>query len=64
MKETKIKFEDELKRLDAIVTKISSKTLPLEESLKLYQEGQEIIASLNKELEEAESKVEKVVDIK
>jgi len=54
----------QLKRLDEIVSKISSKTLPLEESLKLYQEGQEIIANLSKALKEAETKVEKVVDIK
>lgn len=64
MKENPISFEEELKRLDEIVSKISSKTLPLEESLKLYQEGQEIIASLSKVLKEAEAKVEKVVDIK
>ncbi|HPY79449.1 MAG: exodeoxyribonuclease VII small subunit [Erysipelotrichaceae bacterium] len=64
MKETPIKFEEELKRLDEIVSKISSKTLPLEESLKLYQEGQEIIVKLSKLLKEAEEKVEKVVDIK
>ena len=64
MKENPIRFEEELKRLDEIVSKISSKTLPLEGSLKLYQEGQEIIAKLSKVLKEAEAKVEKVVDIK
>ncbi|MDD3068972.1 MAG: exodeoxyribonuclease VII small subunit [Bacilli bacterium] len=64
MKENPIRFEEELKRLDEIVSKISSKTLPLEESLKLYQEGQEIIANLSKVLKETETKVEKVVDIK
>lgn len=64
MSEKKLSFEEEMKRLDAIVEKISSKALPLDESLKLYEEGAEIIKRLNSELKEAEAKVEKVVDVK
>lgn len=64
MSEKKVSFEEELKRLDEIVESISSKTMPLEESLKLYEEGAKIIKHLNEELKEAEEKVEKVVDIK
>lgn len=61
-KET-VNFKQELDRLNEIVNKISSKALPLEESLKLYEEGNEIIKKLEKELVSAEEKVEKIVDI-
>lgn len=65
MSETKqINFKEELERLNEIVEKISSKALPLDESLKLYEEGTKIIKTLEKELNDAEAKVEKIVDIK
>ena len=60
----KIDFKKNLERLDEIVNQISNKALSLEESLKLYEEGQEIIKLLLEELKNAEEKVEKVVDIK
>lgn len=60
----KIDFKKNLERLDEIVNQISNKALSLEESLKLYEEGQEIIKLLSEELKNAEEKVEKVVDIK
>ena len=59
-----IDFEKEMKRLDEIVAKISSQDLPLDECLALYQEGQKIIKSLEKALEEAKDKVEKVIETK
>ena len=61
--EKKIDFEKETKRLDEILEQISSKALPLDESLKLYEEGNQIIAKLEKALSEAEEKIEKVVNI-
>ena len=60
----KIDFKKNLERLDEIVNQISNKALSLEESLKLYEEGQQIIKLLSEELKNAEEKVEKVVDIK
>ena len=39
MAEVKNNFEKSLKRLEEIVNKIENETLPLEESLKLYEEG-------------------------
>lgn len=63
MSEKKIDFAKEVKRLDEIVKEISSKTLSLEESLKLYEEGNKIIKELEGALKEAEEKVEKVVSI-
>lgn len=63
MSEKKIDFAKEIARLDEIVEKVSSKALPLDESLKLYEEGTKIISLLEKALKEAEEKVEKIVDI-
>ena len=64
MADKKIDFEVEVKRLNEIVEKISSKALSLDESLKLYEEGNKIIKSLEDALTEAQEKVEKAVDIK
>ena len=64
MKEEQFDFEKEMKRLDEIVAKISSQDLPLDECLTLYKEGQEIVKKLEKALEEAQEKIEKVVETK
>ena len=64
MPEQKIDFEKEMKRLDEIANKISSQDLPLDECLELYQEGQKIIKNLEKALQEAAEKVEKVIETK
>ena len=50
-------FEQSLKRLDEIVSSLQSGKLSLDESLKLFEEGTEIIASCNRILDEAEQKV-------
>ena len=60
----KVDFKKNIERLDEIVNLISDKALSLEESLKLYEEGQQIIKLLSDELKAAEEKVENVVDIK
>ena len=49
--------------IDEIVEKISSKALSLEESLRLYEEGNAIIRSLEQALKDAQEKVEKIVNI-
>ena len=63
MAEKKIDFAKQSERLDQIVQEISSKALPLDESLKLYEEGMKIIKELESALQEAEAKVEKVMTI-
>ena len=63
MSEKKIDFEKELKRLDEIVNKIQDESLPLDESVKLYEEGNKIIVVLKEELAKAEEKIENIVDI-
>lgn len=64
MEEKNIDFKKSIERLDEIVNLISNKTLSLEESLKLYEEGQQIIKTLSEELKKAEEKIENIVDIK
>lgn len=63
MEEKKLDFEKELNRLKEIVESIQDESLPLEESIKLYEEGNKIISTLKELLAEAESKVEKIVAI-
>ena len=64
MKEEKtINFEEELNQLKKIVNDIQQKDLSIDESLKLYEEGQKIIATLENELKKAEDKVEKVIKV-
>ena len=53
-----MKFEEAMKRLDEIVAKMEGGELTLDESLKLFEEGIRLTRALNKELEEAERKVE------
>lgn len=60
MENKEINFEEALKRLNEIVAKIENETLPLEESLKLYEEGKKLISSLEKTLKAAEAKVEEL----
>ncbi len=64
MKEANFDFEKEMKRLDEIVAKISAQTLSLDECLALYKEGQEIVKKLEKALEDASEKIEKVIETK
>ena len=52
------KFEECLQRLENIVQQLERGDLPLEQALKLFEEGVELSASCRKELEEAEGKVE------
>ena len=62
--EEKMKFEDKLKRLDEIVETMSNKSLSLDDSIALYEEGNKIIKDLEKALKEAENKIEKVIERK
>jgi exodeoxyribonuclease VII small subunit len=52
------KFEESLQRLEVIVKEMERGDLPLEQSLKLFEEGIALSGSCRKELEEAEGKIE------
>ena len=60
--EKEFDFEKELNKLKDIVNKIQDSDVSLDESLKLYEEGNRIIAELSEELKKAEDKVEKVIE--
>ena len=57
MKQDSITFEQSLARLDEIVRRMERGEVPLEEALKLFEEGTTLIASCSKLLDEAEMKV-------
>ncbi len=63
MEEKEFNFEEELNRLKQIVNDIQQKGLSIDESLKLYEEGQKIIKTLSEELKKSEDKVEKIVKV-
>jgi exodeoxyribonuclease VII small subunit len=52
------KFEAALARLEEIVKELEKGDLPLEQSLKLFEEGVKLSRICNKQLEDAERKVE------
>ena len=51
-------FETNLSRLDSIVRQLEEPDLPLEKALKLYEEGMQLSRVCQKQLEEAEGRVE------
>ena len=53
-------FEKSMGRLEEIVKLMDTNDLSLEESLKLYEEGTLIVANCQKELNEAQLKIEKL----
>lgn len=51
-------FEESLKKLESIVEQLERGDLPLEDSLKLFEEGVAVSAVCKQELDEAEGKVQ------
>jgi exodeoxyribonuclease VII small subunit len=58
------KFEDALARLETIVGQLEKGDLPLEDSLKIFEEGVRLSKNCLKLLEEAERKVEILLEDK
>lgn len=58
------KFEDALARLETIVTELERGELPLDESLKIFEEGIKLSKTCLKILDDAERKVEILVQDK
>ena len=61
MKENKMTFEQSMQRLEQIVRTMERGDAPLEESLKLFQEGTELVRSCGQLLEEAKMQVTKIM---
>ncbi len=53
----KMTYEQATKRLEEIVEKLESGEMPLEESLKLYEEGVKLADFCTKKLNEAKQKI-------
>ena len=51
-------FEDSFKKLEKIIAKMESGDLPLEETLKLYEEGMRLYTHCSQKLTEVQKKVE------
>jgi exodeoxyribonuclease VII small subunit len=51
-------FEKNLERLDAVVRELEDAELPLEKALQLYEEGMQLSAVCQQQLQEAEGRVE------
>ena len=58
---SKPSFEENMHRLEQIVRAMERGDVPLEESLKLFQEGTKLVESCGKLLDEAELQVRKII---
>ena len=54
-------FEQSMQRLEQIVRAMERGDVPLEESLKLFREGTELVKNCSKMLDEAQLQVQKVM---
>ena len=54
-------FEENMQRLEQIVRAMERGDVPLEESLKLFQEGTELVRCCGKLLDEAQLQVKKIL---
>jgi exodeoxyribonuclease VII small subunit len=56
--ETGLKFEEAMARLEAIVHALEAGNLPLDESLRVFEEGTALLRYCTRRLEEAERRIE------
>ena len=61
MNQNNASFESAMKRLEEIVRAMERGDVPLEESLKLFQEGTELVRNCQKLLDEAQMQVKKIM---
>ena len=61
MNEKNASFESSMKRLEEIVRAMERGDVALDESLKLFQDGTELVRACGKLLDDAQLQVEKVV---
>ena len=55
-----MKFEDNLKRLESLVTKMESGALNLDDMIKAFEEGRALVATCQKDLDSIRQRIEKV----
>ena len=61
MKKENMSFEESMQRLEQIIRAMERGEVPLEESLKLFQEGTHLVASCEKMLDNAQLQVKMVL---
>lgn len=61
MREKSVSFEKSIERLDAIVRSLEQGNVPLEQALKLFQEGTCLVKTCDEMLSEAELQVVKLM---
>ncbi len=61
MNQKNASFESNMQRLEQIVRAMERGDVPLEESLKLFQEGTELVRSCNQLLDNAQLQVKKIM---
>ena len=61
MKKENLSFEESMQRLEQIIRAMERGEVPLEESLKLFQEGTQLVASCEKLLDNAQLQVKMVL---
>ena len=61
MNQTNKTFEESVQRLEEIVRAMERGDVSLDESLKLFQEGTQLVTSCNQLLDEAQLQIKKIV---
>ena len=56
------KFEARLAKLEEIVNKLETTTLPLDETLSLFKQGKELIKTLENDLQKAKNEIVTVTE--
>ena len=55
-------YEDQTKRHDEILQSLSNNSTPLDEAIKLFEEGKEICSNLDKILNEVQAKITTITE--
>ena len=61
-KDKRIDFESSLKELESIVNKLEDENINLEDSVKSFEKGINLVKECQKELQNAELKIKKLLD--
>ncbi len=62
MEKKELSFEEKMKKLEEIISQVENEDLSLEKNLALYQEGENLIKDLTKQLNDAKEVVKKFSD--
>lgn len=61
MAEKKMKFEQSMARLDEIVSELEKNEKPLDESIRLFEEGLKLVSACNEKLNAFEAQVKEIM---